>query len=227
MDVKAISETILRNLKTRIIGKSEYGSKVWYDADPQIYEKFYDDQDSIHSTFIEYFKKLPDVKTVLEVGCGTGMYPIKDSELFKDKEYTGNDFSQGCVDYCKKNSPFEFICGDFIKMNMNRKFDMVFSHAVVDHVYDPETFISNIINTTKKYAYISSYSGYFPNMKKHKMNWRDDHGCYYNKLSAIKLKDDLLKTGLTNEEFTIKGEKRTKKGIHEIDTIIEVIKKTS
>ncbi len=91
MDVKQISKTLLRNLKTKIIGKSQYGHKDWVDANPDTYDTFHDSLFS-HEDFIEYFKKKLDVKSVLEVGCGTGVYPIKTVELFKDKEYTGNDF---------------------------------------------------------------------------------------------------------------------------------------
>ena len=165
MDIKQISKTILRNLKTRVIGKSSYGHQDWADANPATYDIFHDHLSS-HDDFMEYFKKKLDVKSVLEVGCGTGVYPIKTAELFKDIEYTGNDFSQQCIDYCKKNSTFNFICGDFIKMSTDKKYDMVFSHSVVDHVYDPVAFIANIVKSTKKYAYISNYLGYFPNLKK-------------------------------------------------------------
>jgi len=228
MNIKEVSKTILRNLKTKIIGKSQYGHKDWFNANPDTYKIFHDQDYHMHQDFIEYFKKKMNVKSVLEVGCGTGIYPIKKSELFKDKEYVGNDFSQQCVDYCKNNSSFEFICGDFIKMNVGRKFDMVFSHAVVDHVYDPETFISKIIDSTKKYAYISSYSGYFPNLKKHKMTWRDDQGCSYNQLSIIKLKEDLLRMGLTEEEFIIRAIKGADWEVNDgIQTIIEINKKIS
>ena len=227
MDVKQISKTLLRHLKTKIIGKSQYGHKDWVDANPDTYDTFHDSLFS-HEDFIEYFKKKLDVKSVLEVGCGTGVYPIKTVELFNDKEYTGNDFSQQCIDYCKKNSKFKFICGDFIKMNPDKKYDMVFSHSVVDHVYDPVTFISNIVKSTKKYAYISNYLGYFPDLKKHKMDWRDDQGCSYNHLSINQLKEDLLKTGLTIDEFTIRCLKGGEWKLHDgLITIIEITKKTS
>ena len=34
-------------------------------------------------------------------------------------------------------------------MEPEKKFDMVFSHSVVDHVYDPVKFIENIVNLQK------------------------------------------------------------------------------
>ena len=38
MDVKAISKTIFRNLKIRIIGKSQYGNEQWGKADNSWYD---------------------------------------------------------------------------------------------------------------------------------------------------------------------------------------------
>jgi len=58
------------------------------------------------------------------------------------------------------------------------------------------------------------------------MNWRDDHGCYYNHLSVTKLKENLLEIGLTDEEFLIK---EIKGGFaefeNEMQTVIEITKK--
>ena len=95
----------------------------------------------MHKDFIDFLKK-NSFKTILEIGCGTGYYPINSHDLFKDKIYTGLDFSQTAIETCKRNSKFDFICTDFIKFNFEKKFDFIFSHAVIDHVYDIEKFIS-------------------------------------------------------------------------------------
>ena len=77
---------------------------------------------------MEYFSKIKlDIKTVLEVGCGTGVYPIREKEMFKGLEYIGIDFSSANIEYCKDHSEFNFLVGDFIKMNVNKKNDLVFS----------------------------------------------------------------------------------------------------
>ena len=52
MDVKAISKTIIRNLKTKIIGKSSYGHQDWVDADPEKYDMFHYSLAS-HDDFME------------------------------------------------------------------------------------------------------------------------------------------------------------------------------
>ena len=142
-------------------------------------------------------------------------------------QYTGMDISQTAIDHCKKNSEFKFICGDFIKMDIVERYDLVYSHAVVDHVYDIDAFISKIAKITKKYAYINSYRGYFPDMKKHKMTWDGHNGCYFNDLSIQQTKENLLKSGLSEDEFVIRSQESGQQGKNvNVQTVIEITKKT-
>ena len=196
MDIEAISKTVLRNLKTRIIGKSKYGNKQWEKADSNWYDEIHNQNNELHKNFIEFLITKKNVKTILEVGCGTGVYPIQHKELFTDKKYTGIDFSKPNIEFCKKHSNFEFIQGDFIKMNLENKYDLVYSHAVIDHVYDIDEFLQRIVKSCKKYAYVNAYRGFFPEINEHEMHWRDDDNCYYNNLSVKKTKELLLKLGL-------------------------------
>ena len=174
MDISAISKTIFRNLKIRIIGKSEYGNKQWEKADKDWYKEIHNENTELHKDFQKYLSSKNDVITILEVGCGTGVYPIQQKDLFIEKKYTGLDFSKPNIKFCKEHSDFEFIQGDFIKMELDRSFDLVYSHAVIDHVYDIDEFLRKIIKLCKKYAYVNAYRGYFPEIDEHIMNWRDD-----------------------------------------------------
>ena len=124
----------------------------------------YTNRPLLHENFKDYIKNKNDIKTVLEVGCGTGVYPIKFKELFSNMEYEGIDFAGPAIEYCKNNSEFNFMSGDFIKMNLGKKYDLVFSHAVIDHVYDIPAFLSKIVQACKKYAYVSAFKGFFPEL---------------------------------------------------------------
>lgn len=190
----------------------------WYT---QIHEANY----LLHEDFIRYLKSKKDVKTVLEVGCGTGVYPIRNKELFSQIDYTGTDISETAIEYCKKNSSFNFICGDFIKNDIGDTFDLVYSHAVIDHVYDIDTFVKKIVNLSKKYAYINSYRGYFPDMEEHKMNWNNKDGCYYNDVSVKHIKKILLEIGLQENEFVIRAQKsgQTEKNL-DTQMVVEITK---
>jgi len=203
-----------------------YGHERWNKVDEKWYSEIHNANYLLHENFIEFFKQKDNIKTVLEVGCGTGVYPIKYKNLFTEYKYTGIDFSKKNIEFCKKNSNFEFLCADFIELNLDKKYDLVFSHAVIDHVYDIDKFISKIVKMIKKYGYINSYRGYFPEMKKHKMNWVDEDGCYYNDLAVKQLKKTLLKNGLTENEFQIRPQTSGQKDKNmDVQTVIEIIKK--
>ena len=219
---------MLEGIKNRIknsglLGKSEYG-KTWQNRDDEWYSKLFSATPILHENFIQFLKTKNDVKSVLEIGCGSGIYPIRYKELFSGIQYTGIDISPSAIEFCKKKSDFEFICGDLLKMNLEKKHDLVFSQSVIDHVYDVDLFITKIANATKKYAYVSSYRGYFPELKKHKMEWRDNDGCYYNDISVSKLRIALLESGLKEDEFQIRVQETGQKGL-ETGTIIEISRK--
>lgn len=223
MDIEAISKTVLRNFKSRFIGKSKYGNEQWEKADSNWYNEIHNQNNELHQNFMNYFNSKKDITTILEVGCGTGVYPIKYRELFKDKAYIGIDFSKANIEFCKKHSNFAFIQGDFLKMNLENKYDLVYSHAVIDHVYDIDEFLRRIIKSCKKYAYVNAYRGFFPELNEHNMHWRDDDNCYYNDLSVKKTKETLLKSGLTEKEFLIrKQENMDKNGKRWDETVIEI-----
>jgi len=148
--------------------KTTYG-KTWQEKNEEWYAMLQNTRPLLHENFVNYLKE-KNVQTILEIGCGAGVYPIMFKDLFSKIKYTGIDISNSAIEYCKKNSNFNFICGDIIKMNYKEKHDLIFSQAVIDHVYNIDEFLSKIVLACKKYAYISAYRGYFPNLKKHKMN---------------------------------------------------------
>ena len=222
-------KTIRNKIKnTGVFGHSSYG-KTWQkkEGNEQYdwYEQMHENHKIQHQDFIQYLKTRKNLETVLEVGCGTGVYPIKLKELFANIRYTGIDISETAVKQCKKNSSFEFIAGDFIKLDISRKFDLVFSHAVVDHVYDMDEFVAKIVNLTKKYAYITAYRGFFPDLKKHKMNWNDEDGSFYNDFSIIQINKKLKEMGLNENKFNIRSLKVDDKNDSlDYQTIIEIEK---
>lgn len=203
-------------------GKKDYGD-VWKEVNVEWYEKIHNGNYLLHNDFKNFLKSKSDVVSVLEIGCGSGIYPIQNKQLFEGKKYTGIDFSESAINYCKKHSQFEFFDGDFIKMKLENKFDFVFSHAVVDHVYDINEFLKNIIRVTKKYAYINSYRGYFPDLDEHKMKWDGQEGCYFNDLSIKVIEKLLIELNLRKEQFVIRPQEsgQIEKNL-DIQTVIEI-----
>jgi SAM-dependent methyltransferase len=219
-----------KGVKNRIknIKKTKYG-KDWQNVDSNFYNRIYNYRPLLHKNFIEYLESKNNIKTVLEIGCGAGTYPIELKHLFKGKEYVGIDIGKPSIEYCKKHSSFNFICGDVINMEFESKFDLVFSHSVIDHVYDIEKFLDKILKITKKFAYISAYRGYFPELKEHRMTWNNEGGVYFNDLSLQQLNTFFIDKGLSDKEFKIRKQEDGTElnqnhsiGLDGYETVIEI-----
>lgn len=220
------SQEIFQGIKWRVFGKEKYGTS-WQTFDENWYTEIHELNYLLHKNFKQFLKsKNNNIKTVLEVGCGAGIYPIKNKEFFSGISFTGIDISKTAIEHCKKNSSFEFLLGDILKMNLTEKYDLVFSHAVVDHVYDIDGFITKLVSLCKKFAYISSYRGYFPNLKSHKMSWSENDSCYFNDLSVSQLQKILTETRLEHDEFIIRAQESGQKGKNvDVHTVIEINRK--
>ena len=211
-----------KGLQKRIIGV-KYG-ETWKGQGKEFYDELFRATPLIHEDFLSYMKTKNNIKTVIEIGCGAGVYPINHSYLFKNMEYTGIDISGSAIDFCKKNSTFEFHAGDFLKMDFHKKYDLVFSHSVIDHVYDIDLFLTKITQICKKYAYVFAYRGFYPDLQNHKMTYASHQGCYHNELSVNKVKSILNELGLSKDEYTIEP-KNTGYLQNPIGTLITINKK--
>ena len=211
-----------------IIRKANYG-KIWQEkfGDKQIqwYEGMHKSCLKMHDNFKEFIHE-NSPSTILEVGCGAGYYPINLKELFVGKEYVGIDISETAIKFCRTKSSFNFICTDFLKKELNKKFDLVFSHALIDHVYDVDLFIEKIVETSKRFVYITAYRGYFPDLEKHVMRKNNVEGTYYNDISVKQVDRKLKKMGLGETEYSFTSIRVANEGTDDDwQTVIKIEKK--
>ncbi len=190
-----------RVFKRKTFGIS-YG-ETWQGRDNKFYQRLHQDGLIEHKKFLEYLKSKKDVQTILEIGCGSGVYPIKYKDIFEKFDYTGIDISKSAIKYCKEHSNVNFICSDFQKMELGKKYDLIFSQGVIHHVYNINTFLSKIVEISKKYAYILSSLGYSDELDDHKMEWSDKQAVYNSILSSKQVKNTLIEFGLKENQFSI------------------------
>lgn len=101
-------------------------------------------------------KKLKNVKTVLDVGCGPGAYC---AELHKKGyDVTGIDYSKNVIDRAKKEHlKMNFDVGSAYNLPYkNESFDLVICIGLLQCVYDAEKVIDELARTAKKHIIIST-----------------------------------------------------------------------
>ena len=127
-------------------------------------------------------------------------------------QYTGTDISETAIAFCKSKSSFTFICTDFLKNNFNKKYDPVFSHALIDHVYDVDLFFVKIMDASNRFVYITAYRGYFPDLERHVMRRNNLEGSYYNDISIKQMSKKLAAIGLQEQEYSFSSIKVADEG---------------
>ena len=150
----------------------------WQTRNPYIKKK----EQHLLSPIKEIIK--PEDK-ILEVGCGEGANIVNLLTLGITNNFTGVDFSEEKISFCKKNleKNTTFICADARNLPFNEnEFDMVFARDLLHHVNnDRDLVISQLYKVTKPgghtiiiEANISKLTNYlFANLFKHESGIKD------------------------------------------------------
>ncbi|MBU0730122.1 MAG: alpha/beta fold hydrolase [Proteobacteria bacterium] len=96
------------------------------------------------------FQQSSTVKTVLEIGCGTGNYTLMLAEKFPVADITGLDFSEAMIAQARKKcsgkARVKFLCEDgerFLRQT-GKKFDFVTSNATMQWFDDTRQAVEGI-----------------------------------------------------------------------------------
>ncbi len=204
-DFKAIFKTYFGKTKTKIGVKKEFGDKFihggYEESSNWYYERMFFSK-ILPLNFLHNFLSSKKFSNILEIGCSTALLPKFMPEIFQNKEYTGVDLSNASLDVAKKNFVTgDYLQGDFLKLSLDKKFDLILSLDVIDHVYDPDAFLEKIIKNTEKFGVVRAYRGYFDEIDEHVMEYRDNEGIFLNNLSIPKIKTILEKNNIQKFEL--------------------------
>lgn len=98
--------------------------------------------------FIEEIKKIDSEVKVLEIGCGMGgnLLPF----VQRGCAVTGVDLGKNRIenaaemlDSCN-NPSIELICGDIFAVNLQKCFDLIIVHDVIEHIPDKDRFFESL-----------------------------------------------------------------------------------
>jgi SAM-dependent methyltransferase len=179
---------------------STYGE--WWNTNAKgvaWYQEIHDAREPVHDAFerwvAERDRPHDPIRSVLEIGCGRGVrYPA----LFADRRYVGYDISRKEIEWCRANRPnplHEYLAGDFIADGVAGRFDLVFAHAVIDHVYDIDAFVRAAVDASDRWVYFTAYRGWFPDLREHRYRWSRQDACFYNDLSPTRIQSVLAERG--------------------------------
>jgi ubiquinone/menaquinone biosynthesis C-methylase UbiE len=98
--------------------------------------------------YVKHFMKISDQTTVLEIGCGDGGNLLPFAE--KGCQVVGVDISKNRIHQAKeffkmRNLSATLIASDIFELHtLEKKFDLIMIHDVIEHIGDKEGFMNNI-----------------------------------------------------------------------------------
>ena len=117
----------------------------------------------IYDRFDLAFRECEDIEgsSVLDVGCGSGRYAIEFARRGASR-IVGIDFAQSMIDLAVSltedvdaQSKVEFICGDFMELEWNERFDYSLAVGILDYVAEPKAILDKMLSMTLRKIIIS------------------------------------------------------------------------
>lgn len=123
--------------------------------DPKVYDEYINTKieqinfDRVFSVIRNFSKNKNKIK-ILDLCCGTGIFPFKWLSQLDNVEYTGVDINKRFIEYAKKrlnkNKSYSFIVKDAVEVKLKDKFDIVLATSSYHHIVDKDKqkFLQNV-----------------------------------------------------------------------------------
>lgn len=146
----------------------------------------------------------PEIKKVLDVGCGPGRYVVE--FLLQGKEVTALDIASGMVDLAKKqvaqvehSGKVNWVVADYMEHNFTEKHDAAVLNGFFDYIEHPEPLFEKLKGDITKeiYASFPHDTGLMAMQRKFRYKLRNCPMWYY---TLDRIEGMLKNVGLTNYE---------------------------
>jgi SAM-dependent methyltransferase len=171
-------------------------------GDYKWYEWMHQHRAAIHQDFFDWVAQRDRagdaIQSIADFGCGLG---IGYAEHFAAKRYLGIDLSAKNIDWCRtqrSNPLHRYESFDFLETPLSTPVDVATSSGTIDNCYDVEAFLDAVLQSARKWIYLTCYRGWFPELAEHKYRWDPAHGCFYNDISPQRVREFLRGRGCTN-----------------------------
>jgi len=95
-----------------------------------------------HGFYLAQLEAFRAPGTLLDIGCGNGHLLAAGQR--RGWQVTGQDVSSTSCHAVSERLGVEVLCGDFLNMEFDRRFDGISMHQVLEHVKDPWSFVEKI-----------------------------------------------------------------------------------
>ena len=112
-------------------------------------------------------------KTVADIGAGGGIWTR--FWLNEGAKVTALDLRRPILEGNKMRNPeAEFIQGDAATVNLGKKFDIIFSKDLIEHIPDDKAFLRNMASHLKEEGYLA-----ITTQNSFSLNYLIEGGCYF------------------------------------------------
>jgi glycosyltransferase involved in cell wall biosynthesis/2-polyprenyl-3-methyl-5-hydroxy-6-metoxy-1,4-benzoquinol methylase len=119
-------------------------------------------------SIIDWIRNHPEIKTIVDVGCGLGAYAINISNALPDIKITGVDIDPHGIEWANKYKAEKALYPDNVTFMVGREdepltgFDCALACEILEHVAEPWDFLRKVESMVKLGGYVYLTTPYGP-----------------------------------------------------------------